>query len=48
LLTGYTQSVYGEKRRLTKKERCQTEIIVHLEQGSTKFEASLWDILNEF
>lgn len=42
----YAQSLYGEKRRLTKEERRRTEIVVHLHQGSTKFEASLWDILN--
>lgn len=42
----YALSVYGEQRRLSSDERRRTEIIVHLEKGSTKFEAPLWDILN--
>lgn len=42
----YALSVYGESRRLSKEERRQTEIVVHLDKGSTKFEAPLWDALN--
>ncbi|MGS4884458.1 hypothetical protein [Roseibium sp. MB-4] len=42
----YARSVYGEQKRLTKEERKKTELVVHLEKGSTKFEAELWKAFN--
>lgn len=44
----YSQSIYGETRRLKKEERHETEIIVYLENGSTRFKADLGEILNNF
>ena len=47
LRRAYARSVYGdETKRLTQEERQQTEIVIRLEPGSTKFLSELWQTLN--
>ncbi|MBO9421699.1 hypothetical protein J7481_19485 [Labrenzia sp. R4_2] len=42
----YAISVYGEVKRLSKEERRKTELVVHLEKGSTSYTSKLWDVFN--
>ncbi|TQD37485.1 hypothetical protein ACTTAK_06415 [Rhodobacter capsulatus] len=44
----YAITVYGAVKRLTKDDRAKTEIVVHLDEGSTVFSAELWEIFNTF
>lgn len=44
----YAITVYGAVKRLTKEDRAKTEIVVHLDEGSTVFSAELWEIFNTF
>lgn len=44
----YSQCIYGEIKRLKKEERRETQFIVYLENGSTRFTVYLDKILNNF
>ena len=43
----YARSVHGSERRLTREELKQTELVVRLEPGSTKFWSELAPLLND-
>lgn len=42
----YARIIYGAKRRLSEQDKKKTELIVHVERGSTKFVVDLTNTLN--
>ncbi|OKL45176.1 hypothetical protein A3843_02180 [Pseudovibrio exalbescens] len=42
----YSRAVYGKQKRLSAEDKKKTELIVHLEEGSTLFGVDLTEVLN--